>query len=76
MNHRSAEGEPDAATTANKSDVERIARALVEGRLAAFVQNSGPSASTYQWQDAIETSEKWLHTIKNTETNYDRVEAT
>jgi periplasmic divalent cation tolerance protein len=65
-----------ATTTANKSDAERIARALVERRLAACVQVSGPITSTYRWQDAIETATEWLCTIKTTEANYDRVEAT
>jgi periplasmic divalent cation tolerance protein len=65
-----------ATTTANKSDAERIARALVERRLAACVQISGPIASTYRWQDTIETASEWLCTIKTTEGNYQRVEST
>ena len=65
-----------ATTTANKSDAERIARALVERRLAACVQISGPITSTYRWQDAIETATEWLCTIKTTDRSYQRVEAT
>jgi periplasmic divalent cation tolerance protein len=38
-----------SATTEKKEDAERIARALVEMRLAACVQISGPTASTYWW---------------------------
>jgi periplasmic divalent cation tolerance protein len=65
-----------ATTTANKSDAERIARVLVERRLAACVQISGPITSTYRWQDTIETASEWLCTIKTTEGNYQRVEST
>ena len=65
-----------ATTTANKSDAERIARVLVERRLAACVQISGPITSTYRWQDTIETASEWLCTIKTTEGNYHRVEST
>ncbi len=65
-----------ATTTANQSDAERIARALVERRLAACVQISGPISSMYRWQDTVETSSEWLCTIKTTEGNYQRVEST
>ncbi len=65
-----------ATTTANKSDAERIARALVERRLAACVQIAGPISSTYRWQDTIESAAEWLCTIKTTEGNYQRVEST
>jgi periplasmic divalent cation tolerance protein len=63
-----------ATTTANKADAERIARALVEQRLAACVQISGPITSTYRWQDAIETAAEWVCTIKTTGESYQRVE--
>ncbi|MCL4207749.1 MAG: divalent cation tolerance protein CutA [Pirellulaceae bacterium] len=63
-------------TTANKSDAERIARALVENRLAACVQISGPITSVYRWQDTVETASEWLCTIKTIDTNYPQVEST
>ncbi len=65
-----------STTTASKSDAERIARALVERRLAACVQFSGPITSCYRWQDTIETAPEWLCTIKTTPTVYPRVEET
>jgi periplasmic divalent cation tolerance protein len=65
-----------ATTTASKSDAERIARALIEQRLAACVQISGPITSVYRWQDAIETATEWLCTIKTIESNYPQVETT
>jgi periplasmic divalent cation tolerance protein len=63
-----------ATTTANKADAERIAHALVEQRLAACVQISGPITSIYRWQDTIETATEWVCTIKTTGESYQRVE--
>jgi periplasmic divalent cation tolerance protein len=61
-------------TTATRADAERIAAALVERRLAACVQISGPIRSCYRWQDAIETAEEWLCAAKTTRAAYARVE--
>ena len=46
-------------TTERKEDAERIARALVEQRLAGCVQVLGPITSTYRWKGAVETAEEW-----------------
>jgi len=46
-------------TTSSREEAERIARALVEGRLAACVQVLGPITSTYRWEGAIETGQEW-----------------
>ena len=46
-------------TTARREEAERIARALVEARLAACVQIVGPVTSTYRWQGKIETDDEW-----------------
>jgi periplasmic divalent cation tolerance protein len=46
-------------TTGQKDDAERIARALVEARLAACVQIVGPITSIYHWRGAIETAQEW-----------------
>ncbi len=46
-------------TTARREEAERIARELVESRLAACVQIVGPITSTYHWLGKIETSEEW-----------------
>ena len=61
-------------TTATKAEAERIAAALVERRLAACVQVSGPIHSCYRWQGKIETAEEWLCTAKTTREAYDQVE--
>jgi len=46
-------------TTARREEAERIARELVEKRLAACAQIVGPITSIYRWQGRIETDEEW-----------------
>jgi len=55
-------------------DAERLARALVERRLAACVQITGPIQSLYRWKDEIETAEEWLCLIKTRRDLYEAVE--
>jgi periplasmic divalent cation tolerance protein len=53
-------------TTAGTKDVaERIAVELVDRRLAACVQVSGPIQSTYRWQGNVETAEEWVCSAKS-----------
>ena len=52
-------------TVERKEDAERIARALVEARLAACVQVLGPITSTYWWKGEIETAEEWQCVAKS-----------
>jgi periplasmic divalent cation tolerance protein len=61
-------------TTANRQDAERIARALVEQRLAACVQIVGPITSTYRWKGEIETSEEWQCWAKSRGELFERIE--
>ena len=63
-------------TTGTRDDAQRIARALVEERLAACVQVAGPVASTYRWKGQIETSEEWQCWAKTRQSLYERVEQT
>ena len=63
-------------TTERKEDAERIARALVEARLAACVQVLGPITSTYRWKGAIETSREWQCVAKSRLDLYARLEET
>ena len=53
-----------ATTTDREEEAQRIARALVERRLAACVHVVGPIRSTYWWQDQIETAEEWRLEMK------------
>lgn len=50
-----------------------IAKALVERRLAACVQISGPVESVYRWEGAIETSTEYRCTVKTTAAAYHRL---
>ena len=52
-------------TTEKKEDAERIARVLLEKRLAGCVQIIGPMTSRYWWKETIETAEEWLCQIKS-----------
>ena len=61
-------------TTEKKEDAERIARSLVETRLAACVQIVGPIESIYRWKGRIETTGEWLCLIKSRRDNYGAVE--
>jgi len=63
-------------TTETKADAERIARALVEARLAACVQIVGPIESIYRWKGRIETTGEWLCLIKSREEHYGAIEQT
>lgn len=53
-------------TTGSRADARRIARALVDRRLAACVQIVGPVESTYRWQGKVATAREWLCLIKTT----------
>ena len=61
-------------TTALREEAERIARELVETRLAACVQIVGPISSTYRWQGKIETDEEWQCWAKTRGDLFARVE--
>lgn len=52
------------STCANAEDADRIARALVEKRLAACVSVVPALRSYYRWQDRLETSDEVLLVIK------------
>jgi periplasmic divalent cation tolerance protein len=51
-------------TTDSRAEAVELARGAVEGRLAACAQVSGPVASTYWWEGAVERAEEWLLTLK------------
>jgi len=53
-----------ATTTAERKDAEALAQAVLERRLAACVQITGPIESRYWWNGRIETAGEWLVTMK------------
>ncbi|MEJ2149321.1 MAG: divalent-cation tolerance protein CutA [Chloroflexota bacterium] len=61
-------------TTGTKQDANKVARALIEARLAACVQVVGPVTSRYWWKDEIEEAEEWLCLIKTTANLFERLE--
>jgi periplasmic divalent cation tolerance protein len=61
-------------TVEHKADAEKIARALVEKRLAAFVQVLGPMTSYFHWQGKLDTAAEYICLIKSRDDLYDRLE--
>jgi periplasmic divalent cation tolerance protein len=67
-----SEGLVALSTVASAEDAERIARALVEGGLAACVNVVPEVTSIYRWKGSVEREEERLLVIKTTR---DRFEA-
>ena len=61
-------------TTGTREEAGKIARALVERRLAACV-NVVKIESVYRWKEAIESTEEWLLLIKTTAEAFSQVQA-
>lgn len=60
-------------TCGSAEEAGRIARALVEERLAACVNTSSPIRSVYRWEGRIADSSEVLLLIKTDRTLFDRV---
>jgi len=58
-------------TTDRRAEAERLARAAVEARLAACAQVTGPVASTYWWDGAVDSAEEWQVWFKTAADRYD-----
>lgn len=54
------------STIGSRQEAQKMARALVEGKLAACVNLVGPIESIYRWQGKVESSEEFLLVIKTT----------
>lgn len=61
-------------TTDDPAEATALARALVDGRLAACVQ-AMPITSTYRWEGAVETADERLLLIKTRADRVDAIEA-
>ncbi len=61
-------------TTEHREDADRIARALVDARLAACVQIEGPITSTYRWEGRIQTSPEWRCVVKTRQDLFGQIE--
>ena len=56
-------------TVGSQDEAARIARVLVERRLAACVQISRPTTSVYRWQGRVEYTEEIVVTFKTSSAN-------
>ena len=61
-------------TTETQDDARRIARELVESRLAACVQIRGPIHSIYRWKGKIHSAEEWQCVAKTHRELYIHIE--
>jgi periplasmic divalent cation tolerance protein len=62
-------------TISDKRGAEKIAKELINKRLAACVQILGPIKSIYRWKGKIETAKEWVCIIKTRTSLYKKVEA-
>jgi periplasmic divalent cation tolerance protein len=62
-------------TAGSQDEARKIARHLVEQRLAACVNIVPRVESIYRWQERVESSEEWLLLIKTTLKNFPSVRA-
>lgn len=63
-------------TTVDSREIaERLAEALVDRRLAACAQVSGPVASTYRWRGAVDHASEWICQLKTTRARLSALEA-
>jgi periplasmic divalent cation tolerance protein len=53
-------------TTGSEEEARKIAKYLVENRLAACVNIVPQVESIYRWQDEVESSREWLLVVKST----------
>lgn len=59
-------------TAADRKGAEELARSVVDHRLAACAQVSGPITSFFRWEDAVQAEEEWIVVMK---TAADRLDA-
>ena len=61
-------------TVERKEDGERLASLLLERRLVACAQISGPLTSVYRWQGETVTATEYLLTLKTRKSLFTRIE--
>lgn len=59
-------------TTDSRDEADTLAKSVVQARLVACAQITGPITSTYWWDDQVEQDEEWLLVMK---TDADRLDA-
>lgn len=63
------------STCASAEEAERLARRVIDDRLAACVNVLSPVRSFYRWKGKIEDSAEWLLIIKSTRDKFDALRA-
>jgi periplasmic divalent cation tolerance protein len=70
---------PDTAvvvtTTDSEDEAERLARGLVEARLAACVQIVGPVRSAFRWEGSVSVETEWQLVVKTAAERVDELTA-
>jgi periplasmic divalent cation tolerance protein len=61
------------STVGSEEEARKIARELIERRLAACVNIVPQIESVYRWQGKIESSREWLLLIKTTAEQFEKV---
>lgn len=61
-------------TTDSPERAQELARAAVDGRLAACAQVTGPLTSVYRWQGEVRTEPEWQVVIKTTAQRFSQLE--
>jgi periplasmic divalent cation tolerance protein len=60
-------------TAGSEEEAHKIARVLLERRLAACVNIVPQITSVYRWQDQVEQAREWLLIVKTTVAAFDQV---
>jgi periplasmic divalent cation tolerance protein len=61
-------------TFESREDAEKMAATLLEKRLVACAQITGPVSSSYWWQGKIVSTAEYLLVMKSDESRYDELE--
>ncbi len=64
-----------STTVDSKARADKIARRLLDERVASCVQVLGPIQSDYWWKGRIERTKEWICFIKARARDYQRIEA-
>lgn len=62
-------------TTDSEQEAERLARGLVEHRLAACVQIVGPVRSAFRWEGSVSVETEWQLVVKTAAARIDELTA-
>jgi periplasmic divalent cation tolerance protein len=61
------------STCGSEAEAERLAKQLIEERLAACVNIVAPVRSFYRWKGTVESAVEWMLVIKTSRDLFDRV---